>query len=29
MIQDIDRHIKLIDQSIAWAKEYGKESFSL
>lgn len=27
MIQDIDRHIKLIDQSIAWAKEYGKESF--
>ena len=27
MIQDINKHIKLIDQSIAWAKEYGKESF--
>ena len=27
MIQDINKHIALIDGSIAWAKEYGKESF--
>ena len=27
MIQDIEKHIALIDGSIAWAKEYGKESF--
>lgn len=27
MIQDINKHIALIDESIAWAKEYGKESF--
>lgn len=27
MIQDIDKHITLIDRSISWAKEYGKESF--
>lgn len=27
MLQDINQHIALIDDSIAWAKEYGKESF--
>ncbi len=27
MIQDIDRHIELIDRSIAWAKEYNKDTF--
>lgn len=27
MLQDIKRHILLIDRSIAWAKEFGKESF--
>lgn len=27
MLQDINQHIALIDNSIAWAKEYGKESF--
>ena len=27
MIKDIDKHIKLIDDSIAWAKEFGKDSF--
>lgn len=27
MLQDIDHHIALIDDSIAWAKEFGKESF--
>ena len=27
MIQDINRHIALINESIAWAKEYGKDSF--
>ncbi len=27
MIQDIDKHIALIDGSIAWAKEYSRESF--
>ena len=27
MLQDIEKHIALIDGSIAWAKEYDKESF--
>ena len=27
MLQDINQHIALIDGSIAWAKEFGKESF--
>lgn len=27
MLQDINRHIALVENSIAWAKEYGKESF--
>ena len=27
MLQDIEKHIALIDDSIAWAKEFGKESF--
>lgn len=27
MLQDIKRHIALADESIAWAKEFGKESF--
>lgn len=27
MLQDINQHISLIDSSIAWAKEFGKESF--
>lgn len=27
MIQDIDKHLALIDCSIAWAKEFGKNSF--
>lgn len=27
MIQDINQHIELIEASIAWAKEYGKDSF--
>lgn len=27
MIQDIDNHINIINDSLAWAKEYGKESF--
>ena len=27
MIQDIDKHIGLINSSLAWAGEYGKESF--
>lgn len=27
MLQDINQHIALIDDSIAWAKEFGKESF--
>jgi len=27
MLQDIEKHIALIDNSIAWAKEFGKESF--
>ena len=27
MLQDINQHIALIDSSIAWAKEFGKESF--
>ena len=27
MLQDINKHIALIDDSIAWAKEFGKESF--
>ena len=27
MIQDIRQHIDLIDASIAWAKEFGKETF--
>ena len=27
MIQDIDKHIGIINDSLAWAKEYGKESF--
>ena len=27
MLQDINQHIALIENSIAWAKEYGKDSF--
>ena len=27
MLQDIDKHLKLIERSLAWAKEYGKDSF--
>ena len=27
MIQDIDNHISIINDSLSWAKEYGKESF--
>lgn len=27
MLQDINQHIALIDNAIAWAKEFGKESF--
>ena len=27
MIEDIKKHIELIDASIAWAKEYGKDTF--
>lgn len=27
MIQDIDKHIDLINASLAWAKEYSKDSF--
>ena len=27
MIQDIEKHIELIESSIAWAKEFGKDSF--
>ena len=27
MLQDIEKHIALIDGSIAWAKEFDKESF--
>ena len=27
MLQDIKQHIDLVDGSIAWAKEFGKESF--
>lgn len=27
MIQDIDTHISIINDSLAWAKEYGKDSF--
>ena len=27
MLRDIDHHIALIDDSITWAKEFGKESF--
>ena len=27
MLRDIDQHIALIDDSITWAKEFGKESF--
>lgn len=27
MIQDIDKHIAIINDSLAWAKEYGKDSF--
>ena len=27
MIQDIDNHISIINDSLAWAKEYGKDSF--
>ena len=27
MIQDIDNHINIINDSLAWAKEYGKDSF--
>ena len=27
MIQDIDKHLALIDESIAWSKEFGKDSF--
>lgn len=27
MIQDIDNHISIINDSLSWAKEYGKDSF--
>ena len=27
MLQDIEKHIALIDDSISWAKEFDKESF--
>ena len=27
MTQDINKHITIIDNSIKWAKEYGKDSF--
>lgn len=27
MIQDIDKHLDLIESSISWAKEFGKDSF--
>jgi hypothetical protein len=27
MIQDIDKHLALIEESFAWAKEFGKDSF--
>lgn len=27
MIQDIDKHISIINDSLSWAKEYGKDSF--
>lgn len=27
MIQDIDKHLALIESSIAWAKEFGKDTF--
>ncbi len=27
MLQDIDKHIKIINDSLAWAKEFGKDSF--
>lgn len=27
MIQDIDKHIEIINDSLAWAREYGRESF--
>lgn len=27
MIQDIDKHLDLIESSIAWAKDFGKDSF--
>ena len=27
MIQDIDKHISIINDSISWAKEFGKDSF--
>ena len=27
MIQDIDKHLKLIESSIEWANEFGKDSF--
>ena len=27
MLQDIKQHLDLVDGSIAWAKEFGKESF--
>lgn len=29
MLQDIQRHIDIIDESIAWAKEYGKDTFPI
>ena len=27
MLQDIEQHINLVEKSIAWAKEYNKDSF--
>ena len=29
MIHDIDKHLELIEYSIAWAKEFGKDSFPI
>ena len=27
MIKDIQKHIELVDRAIAWANEFGKDSF--
>lgn len=29
MIKDIQKHIELVDGAIAWANEFGKDSFPL